>query len=77
MSRTNIDFDDDLLAETMRETGQSTKKGAVEEAMRHYVKVKRQLRALESLKGLGWEGNLDEMRRDREFDEQGNRIDVE
>ena len=32
--RTNIDIDDELLAETMRVTGQKTKKGAIEEAMR-------------------------------------------
>jgi Arc/MetJ family transcription regulator len=73
--RTNIDFDEDLLAATMKETGQKTKKGAVEEAMRHYVIVKRQMRAFEALKGIGWEGDLDEMRRDREFDEHGNRLD--
>lgn len=73
--RTNIDIDDELMAETMKATGQSTKKGAVEEAMRHYLKVQRQLQALDSLAGIGWEGDLDEMRRDREFDDRGNRID--
>ena len=73
--RTNIDIDDDLMAATMKATGQTTKKGAVETAMRHYVRVQRQLQALEGLKGIGWDGDLDEMRRDREFDEHGNRID--
>jgi hypothetical protein len=29
------------------------------------VRLRRQARALKSLKGLGWEGDLDEMRQDR------------
>lgn len=62
MMRTNIDIDDDLMAQTLKTSGQSTKKGAVEEAMRFYVRVKRQKLALERMRGIGWEGNLDEMR---------------
>ncbi len=69
MSRTNIDFDEDLLAATMRESGNSTKKGAVEEAMRHYVTVKRQLRALEAMRGTGWDAPPME---DRHFREDGS-----
>jgi Arc/MetJ family transcription regulator len=68
MSRTNIDFDEELLAATMQESGKSTKKGAVEEAMRHYVKVKQQLRALETLRGIGWDAPPME---DRQFREDG------
>lgn len=75
MSRTNIDIDDELMAAVMTASGQKTKRGAVEEAMRRYVRIKRQLEALENLRGLGWDGDLNEMRRDREFDEYGNRID--
>ena len=75
MSRTNIDIDDALMAEAMQATGQTTKKATVEEALRHIVQVQRQLEALESLRGIGWDGDLDEMRRDREFDEDGNRVD--
>ena len=73
--RTNIDIDDELMAETMKETGQKTKKGAVEAAMRDYVSARRQMRAVEAMRGLGWEGDLDAMRRGREFDEHGNRVD--
>jgi Arc/MetJ family transcription regulator len=68
MSRTNIDFDEELLAATMEESGKPTKKGAVEEAMRHYVTVKRQLRALENLRGIGWDAPTME---DRQFREDG------
>jgi len=60
--RTNIDIDDELLAETMRITGQKTKKGAIEEAMRQLSERQRRRDAIENLRGIGWEGNLDELR---------------
>lgn len=62
--RTNIDIDDELLKEAMAATGQSTKRATVEEALRRVVKLHRQEQALKSLKGIGWEGDLDAMRRD-------------
>lgn len=62
--RTNIDIDDRLLAEAMKVTGQKTKKATVEEALRLIVKRAGQRQALEELRGMGWEGNLDEMRND-------------
>jgi Arc/MetJ family transcription regulator len=64
--RTNIEIDDELIAEAMAATGQSTKKATVEEALRSVVRWHRQRRALEELAGLGWEGDLEEMRRDRQ-----------
>jgi Arc/MetJ family transcription regulator len=67
--RTNIDIDDELLAETMRISGHSTKKAAVEEALRKFVRLGRQRQAFEELKGIGWEGDLDAMREGRFFDE--------
>lgn len=75
MTRTNIDIDDELMAEAMKATGQTTKKGAVVESLRRMVRIKQQLEALEDLRGIGWEGDLDEMRRDREFNDYGTRID--
>lgn len=60
--RTNIDIDDALMAETIRVTGQATKKGAVEEAMRFFVRVRRQKEAIEKMRGIGWDGDLDAMR---------------
>lgn len=40
--RTNIDIDDDLMAEMQKWSGAATKKAAVEEAMRFYVQLKKQ-----------------------------------
>jgi Arc/MetJ family transcription regulator len=37
----------------------------VEEGLRLAVRIRKQTRALKMLKGLGWEGDLDEMRQDR------------
>lgn len=64
--RTNIDIDDDLLAEAMAASGLSTKRATVEEALRQLVLSQRRREALESLAGIGWEGDLDEMRRNWE-----------
>ncbi len=66
--RTNIDLDDELLAEAMKATGLPTKKATVEAALRELVRDYRQRRALDDLHGIGWEGDLDEMREDRVFD---------
>ena len=63
--RTNIDIDDKLLKQAMIATGQSTKRATVEEALRRVVKLHRQKLAGEHLAGIGWEGDLDAMRRDR------------
>jgi Arc/MetJ family transcription regulator len=62
--RTNIEIDDKLLREAMKATGQTTKRATVEEALRRVVRMHRQKRALRALKGIGWEGDLDAMRRD-------------
>lgn len=63
--RTNIDIDDDLLAQAMKATGLPTKRATVEEGLRLLVRMRKQAEALASLKGLGWEGDLDEMRQGR------------
>lgn len=63
--RTNIEIDDELLSQAMRATGLSTKRATVEEGLRLLVRLRRQAKALASLKGLGWDGDLDDMRRGR------------
>ena len=63
--RTNIDIDDELLSQAMAAAGLSTKRATVEEGLRLLVRVRKQVKALAALKGLGWEGNLDEMRERR------------
>jgi Arc/MetJ family transcription regulator len=63
--RTNIDIDDELLSRAMAAAGLSTKRATVEEGLRLLVRVREQAKALAELKGLGWEGDLDEMRQGR------------
>lgn len=60
--RTNIELDDELMAQAMEATGLSTKKATVEEALRQIVDNHHRRQALKDLKGLGWEGDLDAMR---------------
>lgn len=60
--RTNIDIDDELLRKAMIAAGQSTKKGTVEEALKMLIRVKGQRKAFDEMRGIGWEGNLEEMR---------------
>jgi len=63
--RTNIDIDDDLLAEAMEASGLTTKKATVEEALRQLVKQHRQRRAIAETAGIGWEGSIEELRQRR------------
>jgi Arc/MetJ family transcription regulator len=63
--RTNIEIDDKLMAQAIKLTGLSTKRAVVEEGLRLLVRVRKQAQALKALRGLGWEGDLDEMRQDR------------
>ncbi len=65
--RTNIDIDAKLLAEAMRVTRAKTKKEAVHQALREITRTARARKAFAKLEGTGWEGNLDELRRIREF----------
>lgn len=67
--RTNIEIDDDLIAEAMAATGLATKKATVEEALRRLVRQHRRRVAMEMLAGSGWEGDLDAMREGRLFGE--------
>lgn len=60
--RTNIEIDDELLARAMAAAGLSTKRATVEEGLRLLVRVGEQTEAVADLAGLGWEGELDEMR---------------
>jgi len=66
--RTNIDIDDELLTKAMEAAGTSTKKATVEEALRQLVENHRGRQAIANLRGLGWEGDLHEMRQGRNFD---------
>ena len=63
--RTNIEIDDALLSEAMAAAGLPTKRATIEAGLRLLVQGRRQTQALQDLKGLGWEGSLDAMRRGR------------
>jgi Arc/MetJ family transcription regulator len=65
MSRTNIDIDDELVAEAMRKYGLKTKKEAVDLALRRLVGPRLSPEFFESMRGAGWDGDLDEMRGSR------------
>ena len=60
--RTNIDIDDKLMAEAMAATGFKTKKATVEEGLRLLALQKSHRQAIERMAGMGWIGDLDEMR---------------
>ncbi len=62
MSRTNIDIDDELAAEVMRRFGLTTKKAAVDLALRRLVGLPLTREFLLELEGVGWEGDLDGLR---------------
>ncbi|MGH8829463.1 MAG: type II toxin-antitoxin system VapB family antitoxin [Jiangellaceae bacterium] len=62
MTRTNIDIDDDLVGEVMRRYDVKTKREAVDLALRRLVGVPLTKDFLLDLRGLGWSGDLDELR---------------
>ncbi|MEI6499693.1 MAG: type II toxin-antitoxin system VapB family antitoxin [Armatimonadota bacterium] len=64
--RTNIMLSERLIEEARELTGLQTKKDIVEEALKLYVQIQRQAE-IRKLRGIGWEGDLEEMRRSREF----------
>lgn len=61
MTRTNIDIDDELVATVMERFGLTTKKDAVDFALRRLASPFTQADILE-LRGTGWAGDLAEMR---------------
>jgi Arc/MetJ family transcription regulator len=67
--RTNIEIDDELLAQAMEAAGTATKKATVEEALRQLVDNNRARKAIADLRGLGWQGDLKAMRQGRNFDQ--------
>ena len=62
MSRTNIELDDELIAEVMRRYGVRTKREAVDLALRRLVGMPLTREFLQRLKGVDWGSELDELR---------------
>ena len=62
MARTNIDIDEAACAEIMRRYQFKTKRDAVNFALKVVASEPLSLREAKQLRGIGWEGDLDEMR---------------
>jgi Arc/MetJ family transcription regulator len=71
--RTNIDIDDKLMNQAMRASKTTTKKAAVEAALRTVVRLKRQ-EGIRKLRGkIQWEGDLAALREGRFAEWEGRR----
>lgn len=62
MGRTNIDIDDDLVARAMRLYGVSSKREAVDLALRRLVGDPMTREEALTMEGSGWDGDLCELR---------------
>jgi Arc/MetJ family transcription regulator len=65
MSRTNIDVDDEACAEVMRRYELTSKRDAVNLALRTLAGESLDLGGARALRGSGWDGDLDDMRTTR------------
>jgi Arc/MetJ family transcription regulator len=63
--RTNIEIDDELLAEAQAVAGTRTKRDTVHVALEELVRRRSRLAMLELRGRVRWEGNLDDSRRGR------------
>ena len=63
--RTNIDIDDDLMRQALLASGQATKRGVVEEALRLLVRLKSQEDILALRGRIDWQGDLVASRKSR------------
>ncbi len=68
--RTNIEIDDTLMRKAMGATGLKTKRGVVEEGLRLLVRLKQQEKMREVRGKVRWEGDLNQMRLGRDFDDR-------
>jgi Arc/MetJ family transcription regulator len=66
MARTNIDIDEDACAAVMRRYGCATKRDAVNLALRQLAIEPLDLDEARATRGIGWEGDLAELRGDRD-----------
>lgn len=62
MSRTNVDIDDRACAEVMRRYELTSKRDAVNLALRTLAAETLDLDAARALRGSGWEGDLGQLR---------------
>lgn len=62
MVRTNVDIDDRACAEVMRRYQLPTKREAINFALRTLAAEPASVNEARSMRGVGWEGDLDAMR---------------
>jgi Arc/MetJ family transcription regulator len=65
MARTNVDVDDDACRTVMERYHLSTKRDAINFALRTVAAEPLDLDHARALRGSGWEGDLDQMRTGR------------
>ena len=65
MSRTNVNIDDRACAEVMRRYGLSTKREAINFALRTLAAEAASVEEARAVRGSGWEGDLGAMRSGR------------
>ncbi len=63
MKRTNVVIDDELVDRARRLTGLRTTRDVLERALSELVAREEQRRVAQRLRGSGWKGSLEEMRR--------------
>ncbi|HEY8181070.1 MAG TPA: type II toxin-antitoxin system VapB family antitoxin [Thermoanaerobaculia bacterium] len=69
MKRTNVVLDEALLEEALRLSGEKTYSATINRALQELVRRITVEEGLKLMSGSGWwEGDLAEMRRDREFE---------
>jgi Arc/MetJ family transcription regulator len=62
MGRTNLEIDDELVAEAMRRYGLTTKRAAVDLALRRLVGERMSAEEALEMEGTGWEADLTDLR---------------
>lgn len=62
MSRTNVELDDALVERVMSRYGVSTKRAAIDLALRRLDLEPMSREEALAMEGTGWEGDLDELR---------------
>jgi Arc/MetJ family transcription regulator len=65
MSRTNVDIDDQACAEVMRRYELTSKRDAVNLALRTLAGETVDLESARALRGSGWDGDLEQLRSGR------------
>ena len=65
MSRTNVNIDDEACAEIMRRYRLTSKREAINLALRALAAEPLDIDEAKQLRGSGWDGDLDEMRSGR------------